>query len=859
MKPILTLSLILFAFKTFAQTFNPNHNLIGFYSFENNAKDSSYNQHHGLNIGGGTYVPGIRNSGISLNGSSQYVNISSTDCITSIDTAFTLSGWVYTRSLSSWPTWLAFFSKGSGSQANSSAWAILYQYNTHPSIRFVDPNNNLYEEHYPAMQSGIDLNQWNFFAWTFSKGRIKFYKNGILIGQDNIPFQRFRMDQNPVQIGRDQPGADEHFDGVMDEFCMYNYALSASEIQELYQNKGCIFPANGLIRDTICQGQTSNGFNQTGKYNIAVQNETSCIAYQELDLTVIPQDTISSVASICQGQTFTFFGNSITTPGTYFHTLTLPNGCQETQQLSVSTGSFYPTQTITTICPNDTIFFNNQAITTAGTYQDTLFSATGCDTLVNLIVTVEPSIISTINASFCPNESYQFGPQTLTAPGSYQRIIQGQNGDCDTTVQLILTQTTPYTLIITDSICALQTYSFQGTNYTAPGVYVGTLAGTGNDCDTIVQINLSLVNEVLIQITDSICKGDTYLFGNQTLTSPGVYSRSLPPGITGCDTTIQLTLNTQNIYTDTSLFICDNDTLLVGNLLINAAGIYTDTLSGAPCDTILTINVQAAPNITRQLDTVFCNGKTIEIFGVIYDQPGNFQDIIPGILGCDTMLIISIKAAQDVDIQLDTVLCSGETIVINGVVYDQIGTFQDTIAGIFGCDTILTLQIAPPNTFQPFLPRDTVLCGLSGITLSSPYPATQWGALGTGSQIFIQNPDTLIYTVTDSLGCSFVDTIQISTCCGNTEIYVPNAFKPGSIENFGFQPYVRGNCKLSHYEIYDRWGALIFRSRTDEDQWLGLSARGEKLNSAVFTYVIYLVDTVTQRKSVVSGDVTLVR
>jgi CHU_C Type IX secretion signal domain len=259
---------------------------------------------------------------------------------------------------------------------------------------------------------------------------------------------------------------------------------------------------------------------------------------------------------------------------------------------------------------------------------------------------------------------------------------------------------------------------------------------------------------------------------------------------------------------DTSLEVCNDLPVQFGAVTIAGAGVFTDTLSGNPCDTIRTITVTRIP---------------------------------------------------EYQLELDTTLCADRNIVIGGVLYDQIGNFTDTLPGANGCDTFLILHILAPNTFSPFLPRDTVLCGLSGFTLTSPYPNTQWGTLGNGPQIFIKNPDTIYYTVTDSLGCTFNDTIQISTCCGNTEIYVPNAIKPSSIENFGFKPFVSGNCKLSRIEVYDRWGALVFRSQSADDQWLGLSARGEKLNPAVFTYLLYLTDSVTGKNSVIAGDVTLIR
>ena len=60
-------------------------------------------------------------------------------------------------------------------------------------------------------------------------------------------------------------------------------------------------------------------------------------------------------------------------------------------------------------------------------------------------------------------------------------------------------------------------------------------------CDSILSVNLSFYAPSGSQASETICNGDTYFFGSQQLTTPGIYSDTLNT-TAGCDSVVILTL-----------------------------------------------------------------------------------------------------------------------------------------------------------------------------------------------------------------------------------------------------------------------------------------------------------------------------
>lgn len=106
---------------------------------------------------------------------------------------------------------------------------------------------------------------------------------------------------------------------------------------------------------------------------------------------------------------------------------------------SVTPGAAASCVTYNTITASacNTYSLNNQTYTTSGTYVQTLTNANaaGCDSIINLNLTINNATTSTLNITYCG--SYTLNNQTYSASGTYTQLTQNIAG-CDSTITLNL-------------------------------------------------------------------------------------------------------------------------------------------------------------------------------------------------------------------------------------------------------------------------------------------------------------------------------------------------------------------------------------------------------------------------------------
>jgi hypothetical protein len=90
------------------------------------------------------------------------------------------------------------------------------------------------------------------------------------------------------------------------------------------------------------------------------------------------------------------------------------------------------------ICNGDSYILGTQTLTAAGNYSEVFQNMNGCDSTVNLALTVHQSYHQTMSAGICNGDVYTLGTQTLIASGNYTETFQTING-CDSVVDLALT------------------------------------------------------------------------------------------------------------------------------------------------------------------------------------------------------------------------------------------------------------------------------------------------------------------------------------------------------------------------------------------------------------------------------------
>lgn len=190
----------------------------------------------------------------------------------------------------------------------------------------------------------------------------------------------------------------------------------------------------------------------------------------------------------------------------------------------------------------------NVAASMQGTHLVTYTYGTGLTTTFN--VTINPTTSSSFALTICDNETYAFGSQTLDGSdaGIHTEVFQAANG-CDSTVQLNLSVTPSVTISQSATICETQTFVFNGQTLDANNAGLNTAVLTAaNGCDSIIELTLNVLPSLTTNLTATICETDTYDFNGQTLdaTNVGLNTANLQT-VDGCDSTVNLTLNVEVI------------------------------------------------------------------------------------------------------------------------------------------------------------------------------------------------------------------------------------------------------------------------------------------------------------------------
>lgn len=113
----------------------------------------------------------------------------------------------------------------------------------------------------------------------------------------------------------------------------------------------------------------------------------------------------------------------------------------------------------------------------------------------------------------------------------------------------------------------------------------------------------------------------------------------------------------------------------------------------------------------------------------------------------------------------------------------------------------------------------------------------------------------------DENGCIYNDTITTNyfdTCEVICQIFVPNAFTPnGDDANDTFKPL--SNCEPETYsfEVYSRWGELLFQTKDFNEIWDGIH-RGKTVSSDVYVWVMNY-SFAGQGSETVVGDISVIR
>jgi gliding motility-associated-like protein len=526
-------------------------------------------------------------------------------------------------------------------------------------------------------------------------------------------------------------------------------------------------------------------------------------------------------------------------------------------------------------CPNDPVSIgtaNNPAFSYSWSPSTGLSSANVSNPTVNL-----PN-----NTNLPITQTYTVSSTLTTSPGV-----------CPTTDQVVVTVNPSFLTTLTDTICDGSTYFFNGTPLNVSGNYVDTLTSLSG-CDSVLTLDIVFSTNPIVTSPDlQICLGDSALLIpsgatiytwtptvnfvdnlGQMWVDPIVTTNYVLQGtnIEGCFDLDTVTV-TVNPLPTTQLVVSDNTVCPNTPVQLNASGATSYSWSGIDLSSF----TGASQSITAQTSGMYSITGTNQFACISSDS-----------------LYITVHPVPTISASpLLSEICSGElvTIQVAGADFYQwsngqsssIYTYQPltsesiTIIGTntFGCaDTTQVGVIVHPNPLALVdalslnLLSDSPFATFYNNSLNA-FSSTWYFGDGTSSndnysEVIHAYPYedgiyTIILSVSSNFGC--LDSTEISIqISGDPIYYVPNTFTPdGDEHNNVFLPiFTTGFDPTSyHLALYNRWGECVFESYSTDKGWDGYYG-GMKAEIGTYSYVIQYFDKKATKKRQLFGHVNLI-
>ncbi|MFI5131770.1 MAG: gliding motility-associated C-terminal domain-containing protein, partial [Chitinophagales bacterium] len=380
-----------------------------------------------------------------------------------------------------------------------------------------------------------------------------------------------------------------------------------------------------------------------------------------------------------------------------------------------------------------------------------------------------------------------------------------------------------------------------------------------DSCDNVLRdtVNISLAAPIPFSIGNDrvICQNDT-IHINAT---PGFMNYQWKPAYQLNSTTAQQVVATPLVDTSYS--------------------VKTEKTPGCFAYDTMRVTVHTSPSINLGIDQSFCMGDSLvldaglgfqtyawstgaSIQQIIVKTAGEYSIMGTTINGCksrDTLSVQQVFALPDPQLTKDPILCEGSSTPLraaSGFVSYQwntgattpvinvqdIGSYSVNVEDSHGCFSADTVIIAVKQPLPSgFLATEILYCEYETPVLQPTQSFHQylWSTGATTPSIKVNSPADYWLQVDDNNGCIGRDTVIVKLKTGCiVGVFVPTAFTPDNNgRNDFFFPLVYGVLEQYDFKVFNRWGAIIFQSKTPGRGWDG-RAGGVPQDANVFVWTL---------------------
>jgi hypothetical protein len=304
-----------------------------------------------------------------------------------------------------------------------------------------------------------------------------------------------------------------------------------------------------------------------------------------------------------------------------------------------------------------------------------------------------PPVFSEYFDTICEGEILYWEGFPLYYEGRFRVLYDAQNG-CDSILQMNLTVIPSFYDLTFDTICSGESMLWFGHLYTEEDIYYQAFT-SANGCDSIYALDLTVLPISETEIERTLCEGQAFLWEGMELTEAGEYTVAYQTS-EGCDSIIRLQLESAPAYSFFETYdLCESDSFDWHGQTISDEGSYFanyNTLMG--CDSNYLLEVIALPEYEFYENHILCEGENLEWQGMVYEAGGTYSAIYETVFGCDSTYYLQLETAPAYHFEEELALCPDETLNWQGMEFSVPGNYEASYQSILGCDSIYYLTLS---------------------------------------------------------------------------------------------------------------------------------------------------------------------
>lgn len=442
----------------------------------------------------------------------------------------------------------------------------------------------------------VKQDSWTYVAATFDRTLLKVYVNGLLVDSLFDSTQIADVPFIPLTLGNHHD-LSRPFWGSMDEAKLWSRCLTAAEILDQYQFWYC-----GYSRDLRAYF----------KFNRGTANGNNAIFFR------IPD--------------WSGYGNE----GTLHNFALTGTSSNFVEGLTLNQHVMYRSDTVTA-CDQYRAPSRLATWTQSGTYADTVISFHGCDSALQIVLTIDYATYDTLTIRSCGPYTTPSGKQILTKSGIYTDFLKNSKG-CDS-ILTIFAKIGADTTQVSATVCHSFTLPFLQKTYTQSGLYIDSLKGK-DACDSLVYYQITVLPRTSFSQNVTICDSVFLPSSNRWVYQSGTHIDTLK-NFRGCDSLVVYQLISLKTFAQFQDYACGNYVSPSKRFTWTQSGIWKDTLQNVKgCDSIITINLQVNPVTDTVLQIHACRSYRAPSRRFFITQSGTYHDTVMNAYGCDSVITI---------------------------------------------------------------------------------------------------------------------------------------------------------------------------------------------------------------------------